>query len=153
MTNDVEDRPPTRHNKEIWIALIGAAATVAVALITGFFGLLSSDRGAPAPATPAPAALPAPSVTIEGPLAAPLGQRTYFTIVSQNAVRAEWSAGGFGDGRSVEVQPLPPSHQIWIEPTDSARIGDTFTLAVTVYSADGQATTAQRQFQITAAQP
>lgn len=151
MPDSSHGKPSGGPSKEIWIALIGAAATVAVALITGFFGLLSSDRGAPA--TPAPAALPAPSVTIEGPLAAPLGQRTYFTIVSQNAVRAEWSAGGFGDGRSIEVQPLPPSHQIWIEPTDSARIGDTFTLAVTVYSADGQATTAQRQFQITAAQP
>ncbi len=151
MSDSSNAKPPGAHNKEIWIALIGAVATIAVAMITGFFGLLSSDRGASAPASPSPAA--APNVTIEGPLVAPLGQRTYFTIVSQNAVRAEWSAGGFGDGRSIEVQPLPPSHQIWIEPTDSARIGDTFTLAVTVYSAAGQATTAQRQFQITAAQP
>lgn len=150
MSDSSTEKPSGTHSKEIWIALIGAAATVAVALITGFFGLLSSDRGAPAPAPAAPAA---PSVVIEGPLAAPLGEQTYFTIVSQNAVRAEWSAGGFGDGRSIEIQPLPPSHQIWIEPTDSSRIGDTFTLAVTVYGADGQSATAQRQFQVTAAQP
>lgn len=150
MSDSSHGKPSGAHSKEIWIALIGAAATVAVALITGFFGLLSSDRGAPAPA---PAALAAPSVAIEGPLAAPLGEQTFFTIVSQNAVRAEWSAGGFGDGRSIEIQPLPPSHQIWIEPTDSTRIGDTFTLAVTVYGADGQSATAQRQFQVTAAQP
>jgi hypothetical protein len=153
MPDSSNGKPSGAHSKEIWIALIGAAATIVVALITGYFGLLSTDRGAPAPTTPPPAALSAPSVTIEGPLAAPLGQRTYFTIISQNALRAEWSAGGFGDGRSIEIQPLPPSHQIWIEPTDSSRIGDTFTLAVTVYGADGQSATAQRQFQVTAAPP
>lgn len=148
MANQEKSSAP--HNKEIWIAVIGVIGTIAVALITGFFGLLSSNRGAPVPTPPA---LTAPSVAIEGPLVAPLGQRTYFTIVSQNAVRAEWSAGGFGDGRSIEIRPLPPSHQIWIEPTDSARIGETFTLAVAVYNAAGQSATAQRQFQVTAAQP
>ena len=153
MSDSSNGKPPGSHNKEIWIALIGAAATVAVALITGFFGLLSPDRGASAPTTPPPAALAPPSVAIEGPLAAPLGEQTYYTIVSQNAVRAVWSAGGFSDNRSYEIEPLAPSHQIWIEPTDSARVGETFTLAVTVYSADGQSATAQRQFQVTAAPP
>ena len=150
MSDPANAKPSGSHSKEIWIALIGAAATVAVALITGYFGLLSSDRRSP---TPAPAAAAAPSVTIDGPLTAPLGQRTFFTIVSQNAVRAEWSAGGFGDGRSIEVQPLPPSHQIWIEPTDSSRVGDSFTLVVTVFGADGQRATAQRQFQVVPALP
>ncbi len=148
MTEPTNGKPSGSHNKEIWIALIGAAATIAVALITGYFGLLSSDRRSPTPSI-----APSPAVAIDGPLTAPPSQRTYFTIVSQNAVRAEWSAGGFGDGSSVEVQPLPPSHQIWIEPTDSARIGDTFTLVVTVYAADGQTATAQRQFQVVDASP
>lgn len=154
MTDGVEDRPPTRHNKEIWIALIGAAATIVVALITGAFGLLSSDRPA-GESTPAgaPAAAAQPVVTIEGPLSVPLGERAYFTIVSQNARRAEWSVGGFGDGQIFTVDPLPPSHQIWVNPTDSTRAGEVFTLAVTVFGADGQTASASKQFQVTANSP
>jgi hypothetical protein len=153
MSDSANKKSSGSHSKEIWIALIGAAATVTVALITGYFGLLSSDRGSSNPATPAPAVVAVPVVAIEGPLMAPLGKQTYFTIVSQNAVRASWSAGGFSNNRSFDIEPLAPSHQIWIEPTDSSRIGETFTLVVTVYSADGQPATAQRQFQVTAAQP
>ncbi len=155
MSDPADEKPSPVISKEIWIALIGAAATIAAALIAGYFGLLSSDRRSSTPATPAPTptTTAAPTVAIEGPLTAPLGQRTYFTIISQNAVWAEWSAGGFSDNRSFEIEALGPSHQIWIEPTDSSRVGETFVLVVTVASAAGQSATAQRQFQIVAAPP
>ncbi len=154
MSNGSDDNAPARHNKEIWIALIGAAATIVVALITGAFGLLSSDRpsGESTPAG-APTAAAQPAVSIEGPLSVPLGERAYFTIISQNAGRAEWSVGGFADGQIFQVDPLPPSHQVWINPTDSTRAGDVFTLAVTVFGADGQTASASKQFQVTAGSP
>ncbi|MEZ4768844.1 MAG: hypothetical protein R2844_10525 [Caldilineales bacterium] len=89
---------------------------------------------------------------IEGPLTAPLGQQTYYTFVSKNAVRAVWSIGGFGDNQQVEVDPLAPSHQIYVAPSDASRIGDSFTIAVTVYGADGLSATATRSFQVVAEQ-
>src|SRR5690242_7810780 len=64
----------------------------------------------------------APTVAIEGPASAHLGKTTYFTILSQNAVRATWSIGGFQDNRIFSVEPLGPSYQIYVEPTDLARV-------------------------------
>jgi hypothetical protein len=87
-----------------------------------------------------------PTVTIQGPAQAPLGRTTYFTILSKNAVRAVWSAGGFGRNRPFYVEPLAPSHQIYLKPTDAARIGDTFIISVTVYGPDGRSATATKQF-------
>lgn len=147
MTKAPREQPAGQSNKEIWIALIGAVATIAVAVVTGMFGLLGSNQSAPA------AVQPAPSVQLEGPLTAPLGEKTYFTLVSQQATRAEWSIGGFGDGDIVQIQPLPPSHQIWIEPTDRTRVGDTFTLVVTVFGSDGQSATASKSFQVVTGSP
>jgi hypothetical protein len=99
----------------------------------------------PATAT-APSA--APSVEIDGPVEAPLGQETYFTIVSENAERAEWSIGGFAGNDVFSVDPLPDSHQIYIEPTDAARVGDRFTLVVTVFGAAGETSTARHEFEV-----
>jgi hypothetical protein len=122
------------------IALLGIVISTAIALIP----LASSSQPAPT-ATPGH---PSPSVVIEGPDAAPLGQKTYFTLTSQNAVRAEWSIGGFGDGKPFVVDPLRNSHQIYVEPTDATRIGDSFVIAVTVYAAGGQAAGATKRFVI-----
>lgn len=146
---ETEPNPPApdsrvRLNTPIIIALIGASATILAALLTGFFGL-ARERG---PAGSGAAA--APIVSLEGPAAAPLDEPTYFTIVSANAVRAVWSIGGFNNNSSVTVEPLSPSHQIVITPTDASRVGDPFTLVVTVYGADGTTATASRPFVITA---
>ncbi len=86
-------------------------------------------------------------------MTARLGTLTYFTIVSANADRAEWSIGGFNNNAISTVYPLAPSHQIQIEPTDATRVGDTFTLVVTVYDRSGATTTATHAFQIAAADP
>jgi hypothetical protein len=66
--------------------------------------------------------------------------------LSSNAVRAVWSAGGFQDNKMFAVEPLAPSHQIYIEPTDATRIGETFTISVTVYGSNGKSASAAKRF-------
>lgn len=88
-----------------------------------------------------------PTVEIEGPPTAPLEQCTYYTIISQNAVRGRWSIGGFRN-EPVVVEPLGPSHQIFVQPKDASRVGDSFTIVVTVYNDKGQSVTARKQFQV-----
>lgn len=157
-----ESQPDHQANTAIKVALIGAAATVMVAVVSGVFALLQNTLSRPAPASPAiivtaaataapatAAPLPAaPAVEIVGPSEAVVGDATYFTIVSEDAERAEWSIGGFANNETFEVDPLPPSHQIFIEPTNAGRAGDTFTLVVTVYGESGAKATARHEFQI-----
>jgi hypothetical protein len=100
----------------------------------------------PAPREASSASIAAPKVAIEGPPAAHLGRTTYFTILSQNAVRATWSIGGFQDNKVFSVEPLGPSHQIYVEPTDPTRVGAPFTLSVTVYAADGKSASTTKRF-------
>jgi hypothetical protein len=119
------------------IALLGLIVTLLVAILP--FALDREDS---------PQA--GPGVTIEGPDAARVGQRTYFTIVSQGAKKADWSIGGFAGGEVFTVDPLPPSHSIYIEPTDSSRAGESFTLAVTVQASDGQSASATKKFVVLA---
>ena len=115
------------------IALLGLVVTLLVAVLP--FALERGD-----------AAKAGPQVTIEGPDAAKVGERTYFTIISQGATRAEWSIGGFANGEVFKVDPLPPSHSIYIEPTNAGRAGESFTLAVTVHAADGASATGTKKF-------
>jgi hypothetical protein len=117
------------------IALLGLVVTLLVAVLPF---ALKAQEAPPPPAKPA--------VTIEGPDSAHLGQRTYFTIVSSGAITGEWSVGGFAGDQVFTVDPLPPSHSIYIEPTDASRAGDSFTLAVTVHAKDGEAATATKKF-------
>jgi hypothetical protein len=115
------------------IALLGLVVTLLVAVLP--FALERGD-----------ATKTGPQVTVEGPDAAKVGERAYFTIVSQGASRAEWSIGGFADGEIFKVDPLPPSHSIYIEPTNAGRAGESFTLAVTVYAEDGASALATKKF-------
>lgn len=145
---DADGRRGFLGNTEVIVALIGAAATVLAALLAGYFGLVG--RNDP-PATPLPIVTPGaqPAVTIDGPPAAPLGQLTYFTIISANAERAAWSIGGFNNNEAIEIDPLPPSYQIQIEPTNASRVGDLFTLVVTAYDRAGNSATATHEFTVT----
>ena len=141
------------EHKELVIALLGAGATVLAALISGFFGLIQPPSPGPVLAPPANATtapVPTPSVAIEGPLTAPLGEQTYYTILSSDAQRAEWSIGGFGDNATYVVEPLSASHQIYVEPTNASRVGETFIIVVTVYGREGQSATATRVFEVIA---
>lgn len=138
-------------NSQIIVALIGATATILAALLAGYLG--PSNRSNQTPEPPPTAVLSTgPSVSVEGPTAAPLNHITYFTVVSNNAGRAEWSIGGFNEGKTVEVDPLSPTYQIQVEPSNASRVGDTFTLAVTVYDADGASASTTHTFQVTADQ-
>lgn len=89
-----------------------------------------------------------PTIEIIGPDTVPFREKTYFTFVSRNARRAEWSVGGFEDNEVFVVSPLAPSHQIFVEVTDEQRIGDTFIIAVTVYDENGDTATATKQFTV-----
>jgi hypothetical protein len=123
------------------IALLGLVVTLLVAVVP--FALSE-----PAEQTVTPSR-PVPQVRIEGPDIAPLGRQTYFTIISSNARRAEWSIGGFTGDEAVIVDPLPPSHAIFVEPTDASRAGESFTIAVTIYAADDQTMSATKKFVVT----
>lgn len=87
------------------------------------------------------------TVSIEGPEVIPVGEKVFFTIRSDNAVRAEWSIGGFTNGR-VAVDPMVDGHQIFIEPTDRRRVGDRFTLVFTVFDDQGRSEKVRRTFRI-----
>jgi hypothetical protein len=87
------------------------------------------------------------SLNIEGSTSAPLGKITYYTITSQNAIRGVWSVGGF-QNEPIEVTPLGPSHQIFIEPTDATRVGETFTIGFTAYDASDRSVSAMKRFTV-----
>jgi hypothetical protein len=129
-------------NAQIIAALIAAAATLLTALIAGVFGLLQL-RAANAPANAPPA--PALAVEIDGPAEAPLGEQTFFTLLSESAVRAEWAIAGFGRD---EINPFRQADQLFVQPTDETQVGESFTLLVTVYDADGNTATARHRFEI-----
>jgi hypothetical protein len=172
MSKNTPPKPKSEGNPQARIAIISASATVVTAVITGIFGLIQSNAVKPKPPTatptipftatatqrPSPTPLPAtatplvrlPVVEIEGPPTAPLGESSYYTILSQHAQRAEWSIGGFADNQIFMVEPLAASHQIRIEPTDATRVGDTFTIVVTVYGEQGASATARHRFQVVA---
>jgi hypothetical protein len=101
--------------------------------------------------TAAPTATAAPlALEIEGPTEAPLNELTFFTIISENAVRARWSIGGFANNQIFDIDPLPASHDIEVEPTNAERVGDSFTLVVTVFDENGRSITAQHRFEVVA---
>ncbi len=129
-------------NGQIIAALIAAGATLLTALIAGVFGLLQL-RAANAPAPQATA--PALGVEIDGPAEAPLNQQTYFTIISEDAVRAEWTIAGFGRD---EINPFRQADQVYVEPVDQGQVGQSFTLLVTVYDAAGNRASARHTFAI-----
>jgi len=130
-------------NTQVVIALIGASATLLTAIIAGVFGLiqLRAADAPPAEATPAPAL----AVTIEGPAEAPLNRVTALTIISEHAARAEWSIAGFG---SDDINPFHLSDQVEVEPTNAERVGEWFTLVVTVYDSAGAQASARHRFQV-----
>lgn len=149
-------------------AIIGALATILVA----YFGFRQATEPsrlqisatqtaearsvpadvAPVEATPVPvetkpvSATPDLSLRIEGPASVPLGETTFFTIVSENGVRAEWIIGGFQDNETIIVEDLQPAHQIYVEPTNPSAVGQSFTLVVTIFDGEGNSERAEKSF-------
>ncbi len=136
--------PDGEVNTQIVVAAIGAAATLLAALIVGIFGLiqLQASRVQPPPAATPSAQL---SVEIDGPTEAPLNEETWFTILSDAAVRAEWTIPDFGRD---DINPFRQVDQIFVHTVDAGRAGDSFTLVVTVYDAAGNRATARHEFQV-----
>jgi hypothetical protein len=130
-------------NPQIIAALIAATATLMTAIIAGVFGLIQL-RAANSQADVPPAS--ALTVEIDGPAEAPLGQQTFFTIISENADRAEWTIAGFGRD---EINPFRQADQIYVEPIDEGQVGRTFTLLVTVYNEAGNQASARHRFEVT----
>lgn len=163
---------------QVVVAIIGGIATVLAAVIAGVLGLLpfgsdddpsvaevttatsSRDSASPPPADPTPAgqtpADPTPAdpassavaVEIDGPSAAPLGTRTYFTIISPSARTVEWAIAGFGTG---SLEDFAQADQVYVEPTDPERVGDEFVLVVTAIDDAGAQAMARHAFVISAA--
>ena len=141
-------------NVQVVVAIIGALATLSAALIAGVFGLIqmrSNTTAAPtAPALPTSAPTETEFyVEIDGSPIAPLAARTYFTIISPEAVRVEWTIPDFGRD---DINPFRQADQIFVEPADDGRVGDTFTLLVTAYDAAGNTATARHDFEIVPAE-
>ncbi len=137
--------PEGEVNTQIVVATIGATATLLTALIAGMFGLIQVRESPSTPQLPTATIAPLLAVEIEGSTEAPLNEETYFTILSDGAVRAEWSIPDFG---SDDINPFRQVDQIFVRPVDDDRVGDSFTLAVTVYDAAGNRATARHRFQI-----
>jgi hypothetical protein len=134
------------HRLQIILAIIGAGTTILAAMIAGVPALLS-NRAVPLPeSTMAPDPIEF-SVDIDGPVAAPLGQPTYFIITSEQASRVEWAIAGFS---TDEINPFRQTEQIFVSPSDPNRIGEWFTLVVTAFNPDGETAGARHRFQITA---
>ncbi len=130
-------------NTPLVVGLLGALATLAAALIAGGFGLLQFRAAGRPPPTTVPLTL---TVEIDGPTEAPLNEETWFTILSDAAVRAEWTIPDFGRD---DINPFRQVDQIFVQPIDAERVGDSFILVVTVYDADGNRATVRHEFQIT----
>lgn len=115
--------------------------------------LISGRASTPSASKPPESSTAAAPITlsITGPAEIPLGQKAYFTILSHRANRGLWSIGGFNNNQPFEVNPLSPSHQIYIEPTDAGRVGDGFTLVFTAYDAQGNSAMATKDFSVTPA--
>jgi len=163
---------------QVVVAIIGGVATVLAAVIAGVLGLLpfGSDGGppvaevtpptsnrisaeptpagppptdnAPTDPTPTDTARSAVAVEIDGPSAAPLGSRTFFTIISPSARRVEWAIAGFGSGA---FDDFAQTEQVYVEPTDPERVGDEFVLVVTAYDVAGFDATTRHTFVISPA--
>lgn len=88
-----------------------------------------------------------PKVEIEGPPSAPLGKTTYFRILTENVDRIKWSIGGF-QNIPVVVEPVGPVHEIYVEPTEKARVKHQFQIVVDAYSSDGRSARATRTFMV-----
>lgn len=132
-------------NTQIVVATIGATATLLTALIAGIFGLIQLQASRNTLPPPTATITPPLVVEIEGPPEVPLNEESYFTILSDGAVRAEWSIPDFG---SDDINPFRQVDQIFVRPVDGERVGDSFTLAVTVYDAVGNRATARHRFQV-----
>ena len=129
-------------NTQIVIALIGATATLLTALIAGVFGLIQLQASRAELPTPTAASL---TVEIDAPAEVPLNTQEGFTIISENAVRAEWTITGFGQD---EINPFRQSDQVLVQPTDTDSVGDSFTFIVTVYDSAGNKASARHRFTV-----
>ena len=134
-------------NTQVVVAVIGAAATLLAALIAGGFGLIQLRANAQLPdptVVPAPTIVPI-TVEIDGPAEAPLNEPTFFTILSDDAVRVEWTISGFG---ADEIDPFDRSEQIFVEPSGAGRVGEAITLVVTAYDAESNDAGARHRFEV-----
>jgi hypothetical protein len=87
-----------------------------------------------------------PWVAIECPETIDLGALIECDIVSTNAVGGQWSITDFGAG---ELETVPGTHTIYIEPTNPSAVGRTFTVTATVFDADGRSVEQSSTFTVT----
>jgi hypothetical protein len=90
-----QETPKAPMSEQVKIALIGAAATVFVALITGFFALMSRES----PPTPAPTAVPTPTATAVSPPTATA------TLPAPTAVASQQPVSGTGFLFATQITP------------------------------------------------
>lgn len=139
-------------------ALLTAATALLAALTAA--GLLGGDDTLPSPATPAltpaiVATVPSggasangsATVRIDGPLTAPLEERTVFAITTTNAARLEWTAAGMNTDIFVVNDPAPV-HNVWVEPTEAQAVGLPQQIFVTVFDPDGRPVTASHAYTV-----
>jgi len=77
-----------------------------------------------------------------------LNSQTVCDIITTNATEGEWDIPGFG-GADLEV--VPGSNPIFIEPLDPGSIGQRFTITATARDASGQSHSASSEFIVTPA--
>ncbi len=94
----------------------------------------------------------AATVSIDCPDTIPLGVSSVCTIGSVRAVEGSWRIPGFTDD-DVDLDTVPGSNPIFIEPTEASYVGTVFTITATVVGADGSEVKARHTFTVVAASP
>ncbi len=129
------------------VAIIGLIGTVITVLASRPAPVAKTDESQ---TRITPAVVTAPSgltLSIEGPDKVPLGKKTYFHIATTAVgARLTWTIDGYGFDKDNVVDNVAPRHEIWVEPTDATRLGETFTIQATVSDNAGQSETATRKF-------
>ena len=87
------------------------------------------------------------AVAVECPDSFVFGETTVCDIRTNEAVSGTWTLPGFVDG-AVELENVPGSDAIFVEPTNPAYVGAWFTLTATVTSADGETVSSEHPFTV-----
>lgn len=161
LNTDSPTEEDTRHRGRILLTI--AALIALIGATVGALTLWGGDDEGPvevagatvtAPSTTAvesttttTTVTPSPEVSITCPAEIELGTELICAVDSSEAAAGSWRIPGFTSG-SIDLDNVPGSNPIFIEPTDASFVGTTFTIYVTVVGEDGTEVEASHEFSV-----
>ncbi|MGF1597537.1 MAG: protein kinase [Acidimicrobiales bacterium] len=138
-------------SSRLWLLIGGGLlAALAGAAIVVYLGTRGDDIPGPdVAAGVSTASSPDGSVTltIDCPTVIEVGERIMCPITSSGATSGEWNIPGFLSApESLDV--ADGSYEVFIEPTNTDNVGDSFTITATVTGSDGVEVTTSREFKV-----